>query len=166
MQVGMALTPNSLARRKPGVQIPSPPLPQNPAGQAPARPGPSPHQPCPATPVRGKWGQNGPAHQPWTGPLGDPRDRGRGRGHSAGWLDQVPCVISRPSGGSTTSSRAVAEEITVPCATCGAPLSAHPWAEFCTLACLLEKKGTGGPRPAGAVAEFIDPEGHRPPASC
>ena len=25
MQVGMALTPNSLARRKPGVQIPSPP---------------------------------------------------------------------------------------------------------------------------------------------
>src|SRR5215208_2050462 len=27
MQVGMALTPNSLARRKPGVQIPSPPPP-------------------------------------------------------------------------------------------------------------------------------------------
>ena len=33
MQVGMALTPNSLARRKPGVQIPSPP-PHNPAGQS------------------------------------------------------------------------------------------------------------------------------------
>jgi hypothetical protein len=28
MQVGMALTPNSLARRKPGVQIPSPPPPR------------------------------------------------------------------------------------------------------------------------------------------
>jgi hypothetical protein len=28
--VGMALTPNSLARRKPGVQIPSPPPPQQP----------------------------------------------------------------------------------------------------------------------------------------
>jgi hypothetical protein len=33
MQVGMALTPNSLARRKPGVQIPSPP-PPNLAGQS------------------------------------------------------------------------------------------------------------------------------------
>jgi hypothetical protein len=36
MQVGMALTPNSLARRKPGVQIPSPP-PPNVAGQSVAR---------------------------------------------------------------------------------------------------------------------------------
>jgi hypothetical protein len=33
MQVGMALSPNSLARRKPGVQIPSPP-PHKPAGQS------------------------------------------------------------------------------------------------------------------------------------
>ena len=38
MQVGMALTPNSLARRKPGVQIPSPPPPQSPGH----RPGGSP----------------------------------------------------------------------------------------------------------------------------
>jgi hypothetical protein len=37
MQVGMALTPNSLARRKPGVQIPSPP-PPNLAGQSVAEP--------------------------------------------------------------------------------------------------------------------------------
>ena len=34
MQVGMALTPNSLARRKPGVQIPSPP-PHNSPGRRP-----------------------------------------------------------------------------------------------------------------------------------
>ena len=33
MQVRMALTPNSLARRRPGVQIPSPP-PPNTAGQS------------------------------------------------------------------------------------------------------------------------------------
>jgi hypothetical protein len=39
MQVGMALTPNSLARRKPGVQIPSPP-PHNGPG----------HRPCGSPP--------------------------------------------------------------------------------------------------------------------
>ena len=39
MQVGMALTPNSLARRKPGVQIPSPPPPNQQVRASPASSG-------------------------------------------------------------------------------------------------------------------------------
>ena len=57
MQVGMALTPNSLARRKSGVQIPSPPPPTSQVRASPASSGRrSPHSGAalgPRTPMGG-----------------------------------------------------------------------------------------------------------------